>query len=136
MYVIPLILIVLLPLAFFCFDYFRNKKIPSIKNFRQVATLTLCIYILYLGTVDLISMGYKNDLYKFDLDKNYSFDIEETSLRGYKEASDNFTQDTGRTFAPIVGAPLAFIWVIINYGIFYLIMLVRKFISFFTKKAL
>lgn len=75
-------------------------------------------YLLLMTSVFALDSYLKSELYKFDLDGNGSFNETEMT-QAAQQAMDDFTHDTGRTFAPIFGAPLTAIWVLINFAVLY-----------------
>jgi len=73
--------------------------------------------LLYVSAVWLVGAELKHELYKFDLDGDRMFSDSEMTPEA-EEAMKRFTSDTGRTFAPIVAAPVTLIWVSLWFGIF------------------
>ena len=73
-----------------------------------VVTLILG-YILYVGAIWIIGKEYEFELNKYDLDGDGMFSTEEYTPDA-QAAMKRLTNDTGRTFAPIVAAPVTFIW--------------------------
>ncbi len=59
-------------------------------------------YILLLSAVALTDLHLENELDKYDLNGDGSFSGDELTLE-MEAAIDDFTSDTGRTFAPITG---------------------------------
>lgn len=75
-------------------------------------------YVLLVTSVFALDSHLESELYKFDLDGDGGFDDSEMTPAAQR-AMDDFTHDTGRTFAPIFGAPITAIWVFFNFAILY-----------------
>jgi hypothetical protein len=66
--------------------------------------------LLYVGAVRLVDAELEQALYRFDLDGDRSFSSSEMTPEA-EDAMRRLSTDTGRTFAPIVAAPVTFVWV-------------------------
>ena len=66
-------------------------------------------YLLYVGAIWMVGKEYEYALSKFDLDGDGSFSDAEYTPEA-QAAMKRLTNDTGRTFAPIVAAPISLIW--------------------------
>lgn len=75
-------------------------------------------YVLLVTSVFALDSHLESELDKYDLDGNGWFDESEMTPAA-QQAMDDFTNDTGRTFAPISGVPITAIWVLFNFAILY-----------------
>ena len=89
-----------------------RKRLPVVGENRWILYIATVIAgsLLYVGAVWLVDAELEHALYKFDLDGDRSFSDSEMTPEA-EEAMRRFTTDTGRTFAPIVAAPVTFVWV-------------------------
>ena len=80
----------------------------------------VCIaaYVLLISSVFAYDSYLKSRLYTFDLNGDGGFDDSEMTPAA-QQAMDDFTHDTGRTFAPVFGAPVTAIWVLVNFVVLY-----------------
>ena len=75
-------------------------------------------YVLLVTSVFALDSHLEAELDKFDLNGDGGFDSSEMTPAA-QQAMDDFTHDTGRTFAPIFGAPITAIWLLLNFAILY-----------------
>lgn len=80
-----------------------------------VATLIVG-YILYVGTAWMVGKEFGYELSKYDLDGDGGFSNEEYTPEA-QAAMKRLTNDTGRSFAPIVAGPVTFIWTSLWFSI-------------------
>ena len=93
-----------------------RRCFPSKTGIVSVFIVTLLVgYGLYVGAIWILDKEYEDALNKYDLDGDGSFSNEEYTLEA-QTAMKRLTNDTGRTFAPIVAGPVTFVWVSVWYS--------------------
>jgi len=91
-------------------------RVLKVKSNRYLALISIVlVYALYLGNSELLDHRLTLELEQFDLDGNGIYSESELTPEA-KVAMDKWGQDTGRTFAPIVGFLFAFIYSLLIFG--------------------
>ena len=94
-----------------------------LKTWRLHPALLYCItgftcYVILLVNVFAVDAHLKAEAYSFDLDGDGWFSEAEMTPAA-EEAMQEFTSDTGRTFAPAFGIPFTAIWVGVCFAVLY-----------------
>ncbi|MEO6053341.1 MAG: hypothetical protein ABIP97_04945 [Chthoniobacterales bacterium] len=111
------ILFMALPMAALLVNAFLLKKpIHPIVLFLILSVVSYLVYLLALYCDDLES---QRELHKLGIDIGREISAEEFTPQMAK-ALQNYTNDAGRTLAPISGLIMTPIYVLINFGMFYL----------------
>lgn len=71
-------------------------------------------YVILLASVQALEHALEVELYTHDLDGDRSFSESEMTADA-ERAMKRVTNDTGRTFAPITGVPITFVWTSLNF---------------------
>ena len=108
----------------FVYSLSRAKVLP-IKGLGKLAGISFVVlYVFIVGSVQLFDYQLKKELDSFDLDGDGSFSSVEFTPEA-EEAMDRYTQDTGRTFAPITGFIFSSVYVGFVFGF---IGLLKKYV--------
>jgi hypothetical protein len=91
------------PAAWFIF---RKRKIPFLVGFAAAAIVG---GVFYFGTSYIYGLELEREMYRFDLNRDREFSESELTDNA-KAAMKRWSNDTGRTFAPIVAPIASFIW--------------------------
>ena len=109
------ILWMVFPLGSWIANLFLPRRLHPVLLYFLVVTVG---YLLLVTSVFAMDAHLESELYKFDLDGDGGFDDSELTPAA-QQAMDDFTHDTGRTFAPVFGAPITGIWVLLNLAVLY-----------------
>ena len=95
----------------------RQLGILKIKSTYRLAIVSFfLVFALYVGAAQLLDLRLKAEMYSFDLDNDGSFSSSELTPAA-EAAMENYTADTGRTFAPIVGFLYALLYTSLVFGL-------------------
>jgi len=72
--------------------------------------------LLWIAGIHFIDVGYKNDLMRYDLNKDGGFSDAELTPDA-RAAMKQFANDTGRTLAPVVAPIATTFWMFFLFGI-------------------
>ena len=103
------------PILILVFSQLGILKTKS--NFRLALVSFFLIFALYVGAAQLLDLRLKAEMYSYDLDNNGSFSRNELTPDA-EAAMENYTADTGRTFAPIVGFLYALLYTSLVFGLY------------------
>lgn len=72
--------------------------------------------VLYIAGIHLTGEEYRDDLMRYDLDKDGEFSDAEYTPEA-RAAMKRFSNDTGRTMAPIVAPFASSVWIMLMFGV-------------------
>ena len=81
-----------------------------------VLFILACIagYVILMLAVQVVEAELERELYRHDVDGDGAFSENEITADA-ERAMDAVSSDTGRTFAPITGVPITFVWTSLNF---------------------
>lgn len=84
-------------------------------------------YLVLMTAVQAVETELDRELYRHDRDGDGMFSEDEMTPEA-ERAMDAVTSDTGRTFAPITGIPITFVWTAINFAVLAVVDWTGRFI--------
>jgi hypothetical protein len=103
----------LCPFILLVLSYYRVLKVRSNRKLALISFVV--VYALFVGASELLDNRLSLELHQFDLDGNGIYSESELTPEAIV-AMDNWGNDTGRTFAPIVGFLFSLIYTLLIFG--------------------
>ena len=103
-------LTIILGIPFLVYAVSGSRVLPATHKIKLALIAFFVLYAFIVVSAEVQDWLIQEELYKYDLDGNKSFSQEELTPEA-EVAMENFTNDTGRTFAPITGFIFSFLYV-------------------------